>query len=89
MPRQHLLTVLCSALQTDHRRQVAEIRVPTLIVQSREDPFVPRAIAEYLNGRIAGSRLAVVDAKGHLPHVTRPDLIVEQIRAFVAGLPPR
>jgi sigma-B regulation protein RsbQ len=57
--------------------------VPTLIVQSMKDYFVPQAVAEYLHEKIPNSQLKVIEAEGHLPHVTAPDKLIEVIRAFV------
>ena len=77
--------MLCSILQSDHRQRLAEIRCPTLIVQSRSDPFVPLEVAEYMHRTIAGSALRVIDADGHLPHVSAPTQVVAAIRGFVEG----
>lgn len=89
VPQDRLLTVLCSTLQTDHRREVARIAVPTLILQSREDPFVPLAVAEYLRDHIPESRLEVLESRGHLPHVDNAPGVAQAIRRFEQGLSPR
>lgn len=83
IPADRALTVLCSILQSDHRGRLAEIRCPTLIVQSRSDPFVPREVAEYMQRAIAGSALRVIDVEGHLPHVSAPASVAAAIREFV------
>ena len=89
VPRERLLTVLCSTLQTDHRREVERIAVPTLILQPSEDPFVPLAVAEYLHDHIPGSRLEVLVSRGHLPHVDNAPGVAQAIRRFEQGLSPR
>ena len=42
-----------------------------------------RRAAELLHRRIRGSRLEILDAEGHLPHVSAPELVVAAMRDFV------
>ncbi len=83
IPADRALTMLCSILQSDHRSRLAQVRCPTLIVQSRADPFVPLDVAEYMQRAIEGSRLRVIEADGHLPHVSAPAQVTAVIRGFV------
>lgn len=83
IPKEMMLTVLCSILQADHRQVLSELQVPTLIIHSAHDYFVPLSVAEYLQAHIAGSELRVIDAKGHLPHVTDVEKLIEVMRAFI------
>ena len=82
IPQAHALTVLYSIFQSDHRADLRKVAVPTLILQSREDVAVPMAVAEYLHREIRGSRLVVVEADGHFPHVSAPQSVVDALRAF-------
>lgn len=72
------VTFLC-----DHRADVARVTVPTLILQSADDAIVPRTVAEYLHEQIAGSRLVVMQASGHYPHLSGPDEVARHIREFL------
>ncbi|MFO1412851.1 MAG: alpha/beta fold hydrolase [Burkholderiales bacterium] len=83
VPAAHALTILCSIFQSDHRADLARIAVPTLIVQTRDDPAVPPEVAAYLHAHIPGSRLATIEATGHLPHVSAPAQVVAAIRGFL------
>lgn len=85
IPRNEILTVLCSILQSDHRQDMARLSIPTLIIHTAHDNSVPFAVAEYLHHVIAGSQLVVIDADGHLPHVSAPDRVVDAIAPFVRG----
>lgn len=82
IPPQRALTVLCSILQSDHRADVGKVAVPTLLLHAREDVFVPDEVAAYLHGKIAGSRLVTVNARGHFPHLVAPDEVVAAIHEF-------
>lgn len=83
IPQDMMLTILCSVLQTDHRAKLAKVSVPTLIIQSRDDCFVPMDVAHYIHTHIPGSTLRVIDASGHLPHVSAPGEVIAAISAFL------
>lgn len=70
--------------EADLRDQLPRLRLPVLLLQSRDDLFVPMPVAEYLHARIAGSRLSILDAHGHLPHLSAPAQVTAAIREFVA-----
>lgn len=84
VPLKQLLSVLCATLQTDYRAELAHIPVPTLIVQSLNDLFVPMSVAEYMHARIPDNRLRVIDATGHLPHVSAAPQVVAAIQEFLS-----
>lgn len=75
-------STLFTILESDHRSDLAKVGVPTLIVQSREDVAVPMAVARYLHEHIRHSQLAVIEATGHLPHLSAPQAVVEAMRQF-------
>lgn len=83
IPAEIALTVLYSILQSDHRDVLAEVAVPTLLVQSRVDHVVPLEVAQYLHTQIRGSRLEIIDASGHLPHVTAAALVIGAMERFL------
>lgn len=82
-PPDMMLTILCSVLQADHRADLSRVGVPTLVVQSAADFFVPRNLAEYLQAHIPDCRLALIDAEGHLPHVSDPEKVLAVISDFI------
>ena len=83
-PPDMMLTTLCAVLQGDRRKDLHQVAVPTLLLQSAADAFVPLPVAEYMQGQIPGSVLRVIEASGHLPHVTAPEAVVEAIRDFLS-----
>lgn len=64
--------------------RLAAIQVPTLIIHGAQDPFTAQAAMEYLAARIPHSKLVVLDGVGHLPALTRPQLIADAIDGFFA-----
>lgn len=82
IPFERAASTLIMILRSDHRADTVRVSVPTLIVQSRQDFAVPREVADYLHARIRGSRLAVIDASGHLPHVSAPAAVIAAMKDF-------
>lgn len=75
------LSVLRLVMHADIRDRLDELKLPVLLIQTKEDIAVPIEAAEYLHKAIAGSELALIDATGHLPHFSAA---AEVIRAMMA-----
>ncbi|PHN02527.1 alpha/beta fold hydrolase [Flavilitoribacter nigricans] len=67
--------------------QVAEIRVPILLLNGRYDTNVPFFEAEAVYGNIGTpvhkKKMIILEASGHLPMITEPDQLAESVIAFV------
>ncbi|MEH0166230.1 alpha/beta fold hydrolase [Roseateles microcysteis] len=87
IPPEDALTTLCAIFQSDHRADLAQLRQPTLLIQAHEDAAVPLSVAEYMLDKIPHARLALIEAAGHLPHVSAPQQVVEAIADFLAVQP--
>lgn len=96
-----LRTVLTEQVKTDPRVRfhdlavcnsfevtpwLPELRVPTLIVSGREDPYVPVATAQALHEGLAGSKLVLVDGAGHFVPWEQASLFGDELLAFLSGL---
>lgn len=68
---------------SDNRRDLDRVKVPTLILQCREDPIAPLPVGRYVHAHIPGSRLVMLDATGHCPHLSAPDRVVRELRTFL------
>ena len=77
------LTVLASA--SDDNVDPGRVRAPTLLVWGDEDRLIPMAHGKRLARAIAGARLDVVPATGHMPFIERPDEFVRVVRPFLAA----
>ena len=69
----------------DNRTDLADVRCPTLVLQSARDAVAPASAVRFVHEHIASSRLVVIDTVGHVPHLTAPDETVTQMLAFLAG----
>ena len=72
--------------------QLGRIRVPTLVIHGREDPWVPLPCGEDTARRIPGARLAVIDDMAHdLAPVGHPELVrrvLAELLPFLAAHQP-
>lgn len=73
------LSLLLTIMQSDLRSRLPEVTVPTVVLQARDDPAVSREAAEYLRDHLAGSVLEVLDASGHLPHMSAPGTVIDAL----------
>lgn len=65
--------------QSDHRAELPKLTIPVSILQATDDIAVPLEVGRYLNQKIPHSQLIQIDAKGHLPHVSAPDVVIHAI----------
>jgi sigma-B regulation protein RsbQ len=67
----------------DNRGDLARAEVPSLIIQVRDDAIAPMAVGEYMHAHLPKSEMVVIDATGHCPHMSHPDLTLEAMQTFV------
>jgi len=71
----------------DHRAALARLQTPALVLQCRQDAFVPLAVGEYMQRVMPRAQLRIIDNVGHCPHLSSPALTAEAINAFLALQP--
>jgi pimeloyl-ACP methyl ester carboxylesterase len=71
----------CDAFDVTER--IAAIDAPVLIISGADDQLTPPKYAEFLAGKIAGSKRAVIEAAGHLAPVEKAGEVVKAITAFL------
>lgn len=79
-----LMAGLCILEQCDFRARLAEIQVPTLVVQGTHDRLVPPPAGEYLARHVRGARLVSMAGMGHAPFLSQPQAFLETLRGFHA-----
>ncbi len=70
---------------SDNRRDVARVRVPTLILQCSEDLIAPVEVGTFVHESIPGSTLVHLEATGHCPHMSAPEETISAMRAYLGG----
>ncbi|MDX1751929.1 MAG: alpha/beta hydrolase [Salinimicrobium sediminis] len=71
---------------SDNRKDLKEIKIPTLILQCSEDVIAPRQVGEYVHKEIKNSSLRILEATGHCPNLSAPEETIKTIKEFLNTL---
>ncbi|AKJ30263.1 alpha/beta fold hydrolase [Caldimonas brevitalea] len=71
---------------SDNRGDLPGMRVPSLVLQCRDDALAPASVGRYLQQTLPCAQLAELQATGHCPHLSAPGETIEVIRQFLAEL---
>lgn len=69
---------------SDRRDIVANVNIPTLILQCSNDVIAPEAVGNYMHQQIKGSKLVLMKATGHCPNLSAPQETITAIKEFLA-----
>jgi sigma-B regulation protein RsbQ len=69
----------------DNRADLEQVKVPTLVLQCRNDAIAPIGVGEYVRDSLPRSSYVLLDATGHCPHLSMPKQTAEAISGFVDG----
>jgi sigma-B regulation protein RsbQ len=72
---------------SDSRTELARVRMPTLVVECREDVIAPPEVGAYVHAAVPGSTLVTLDATGHCPQLSAPEATARAIAAFAGAGP--
>ena len=72
---------------TDVRDVLPLVQVPTLVVQTAENPYVRAAHGQFLVDRIPGARYVQLPGEAHNLAATDVDAVVDEVLEFVTGAP--
>ncbi|MEU4806228.1 alpha/beta hydrolase [Actinosynnema sp. NPDC023587] len=67
---------------SDNRDDLADVEVPTLVLQCAHDAIAPPSVGRFVTERIRGSELVTLDATGHCPQLSAPEATVAAVVAF-------
>ena len=67
----------------DRRKELADIRVPTLLIAGSEDKTAPPSVMEKMWQKIPGSEYVLIDNCGHLGPMDRPEEFNAALLAFL------
>jgi pimeloyl-ACP methyl ester carboxylesterase len=66
----------------DLRPRLAGIQIPTLILHGAQDAIVPLSDSEFVASQIPNNHFYILQAAGHVPTMTRPLEVAEQINQY-------
>ena len=73
---------------SDNRTDLADVTVPSLIMQCADDIIAPQQVGEYLQAKLPGSTLRLMKATGHCPHMSHPEETIEAIKEYLGSAVP-
>jgi sigma-B regulation protein RsbQ len=68
---------------SDNRRDLADVTVPTLILQSAEDDIANLEVGKYVHAHIPHSEFVVMPTRGHIPNLSHPAEVTRHIRSHL------
>lgn len=67
----------------DNRKDLPTLTTPTLIIQCSEDIIAPVKVGEYVYKSIPNSRMSMIEATGHCPHLSHPKQTIDIIKNYL------
>jgi 3-oxoadipate enol-lactonase len=67
----------------DRRKELADIKVPTLLIAGSDDKTAPPAMMEKMAGKIPGSEYVLLDGCGHLGPMDQPEAFNDALLFFL------
>ncbi|RYZ62508.1 MAG: alpha/beta hydrolase [Chitinophagaceae bacterium] len=69
---------------SDNRRDLKQVKVPSLVLQCSDDIIAPLSVGAYLEKNLPHSTVKIMKATGHCPHLSEPEETITLIRAYLA-----
>jgi sigma-B regulation protein RsbQ len=68
---------------SDNRADLPKLKTRSLVLQCQQDVIAPVGVGEYTDRHLPNSRLVILNATGHCPHLSAPDETIAAMRAFL------
>jgi sigma-B regulation protein RsbQ len=69
--------------KSDNRGDLANVDIPTLILQCTDDIIASKEVGEFVHRGIPDSKMIILEATGHCPNLSAPDEVIAAMRTFV------
>ena len=70
---------------SDTRQDLPKLTVPSLIIQCSDDVIAPTCVGQYVHGQLKKSRLTILNASGHCPHLSEPAETARAMKQYLAN----
>lgn len=68
----------------DHRAVLPRVSTPAVVVQCTRDDLAPVVVGAYVARHLPHATLRLLDAPGHMPHMSHPDEVIALVREVAA-----
>ena len=72
-----------ATFMSDNRADLARVKTPSLVLQCNNDAIAPVAVGEYVADKLPDSTFVMLDATGHCPNLSAPDVTSAAIADWV------
>jgi len=72
---------------SDHRRDLSQVQVPSVLLQCSQDQIAPESVGRYMQATLPFSRLHIMEATGHCPHLSAPKETTATIHRYASDPP--
>ena len=73
---------------SDNTNYLKKLKIPSLILQTKEDIFITPEVGEFVAQEIKNSTLKFMSATGHFPQLSAPAAIIKLIKKFLGKTKP-
>jgi sigma-B regulation protein RsbQ len=70
---------------SDNRADLADVNVPSLILQCADDLIAPTEVGEFVHRNLPQSTLRRMKATGHCPHMSHPEETIRLMKDYLHG----
>ena len=71
---------------SDNRSDIMKLKIPSLIMQCSDDIIAPLQVGDYLHANLPDSKLKVMKATGHCPHLSEPEETILIIKEYLGSV---
>ncbi len=68
---------------SDNRADLDKLQIESLTLQCLDDILAPLEVGYYINQRVKGNTLKILNATGHCPHLSAPDETIAAVNAYL------
>ena len=72
---------------SNNLQDLPKVSIPTLILQCADDAIAPSSVGRYMRDVMPTSRLVMMKASGHCPHLSAPEETIAEIKSFLNVMP--
>lgn len=74
---------LIATFFSDNRKELLNLRKPSLIIQCEDDRVVPLEVGDYIHAHLEKSTLKILKASGHYPHLSHPQETIRAMKEYL------
>ena len=71
---------------SDNRKELYDVKVPSLVLQCREDDIASEKVGEYVHNTLQNSEIYYMNATGHCPHMSHPQETIDSMKNYLATI---